>query len=504
MTVTQPEIEHVVYTGVTRHGKSQACVRLNMPRMIQRNGPAFVVLDPAGTMTELMAGMCLRNGKTFFYDSLNETDNTLGYGFFTPSDNPDPEQREAENREAVSEATAVLIRSRNLLTVEGNPIIRQGILDAFSLLINQRTPVPFYILRNCFVKESDGYQYLLANCTDTQTFLKFTYYGGLSNKDRDYQCGPAERIIQAICDSPQFRKRCVPTFPLAEFLNNGGKLFVDGRSHGNLSRPDASLLMGQLILTVIYLARSGQLTRRVVLIIDEGVNASLIDQNLVRAMAEAGKWGLEIQVIVQNPLMRDEAITDDLFANTNTRFFFKTINPKSARFIADMVGYPTLDPLVIRKTDIRKRQVHDGFDLEQVVNTSEWETPDGKKGEGKSTNIQARPRYREELDEVDTLYALEDLIKLKQRDIMNLGVGQCYIMRGNTVSKEPEQLPLTPEPWAGMTFSRYPYVPLWKEKLRLYMEQLKATNPAYQQGRVELPVWTPPPAPAKKGKKGLD
>jgi type IV secretory system conjugative DNA transfer VirD4/TraG family protein len=495
-----PLIEHIVFSGVTRHGKSQGCVSLNGPRMLQRDGVAYVVLDPAGSMAAQMAGMCLRNGKFFLYDTLNETAKTLGYDFFTPSANPDWEQREAENREAIMEAIAVAIRSRGLTSVEANPIIKEGLQDAFNLLINQKVAVPFYMLRNCFVPESDDYQYLLHNCTDPQTFLKFTYYGGLVGQQREFKCGPAERIIQGICDSPQFRKRCVPTFDLAAFLNAGGKLFVDGRSVGNLSRPDASLLMGQIILTVIRLARSGKLTRRVVLIIDEGVNASLIDQNLVRAMAEAGKWGLEIQVIVQNPLQRDEAVTDDLFGNANCKFFFKHTNAKAARFVAEMVGYPTLDPLVIRKTDFRTRQVHDGFDLEAVVSKGKWES-DGKKGESENTNYQARPKYREETDQVDTLYALEDLIKLKQRDVMNQGVGQCFIMRGNSVSKQPEQLALTPEPWEGMVFSRHPYIPLWQEKLRLHLDQLKATNPAYQVG-VSLPVWTPPST--KKRKQGLD
>jgi hypothetical protein len=502
----QPQIEHVVWSGTTRYGKSQGCARMNCPRMIQRDGPSFVVLDPAGTMAQQMAGMCLRNGKLFFYDALNETDRTLGYDFFTPSTNPDPDQREAENREAVAEAIAVAIRSRGLTSVEANPIIKEGLQDAFSLLIHQKTPVPFFMLRNCFIPETDAYQYLLHNVADPQTFLKFTYYGGLTGQQREFKCGPAERIIQGICDSPQFRKRCVPTFDLAEFLESGGKLFVDGQSHANLSRPDASLLMGQLILTIIRLKRSGKVKRRVVLIIDEGINASLIDQNLVRAMAEAGKWGLEIQVIVQNPLMRDEAITDELFGNANCKFFFKHTNSKAARFVAEMVGYPTLDPLVIRKTDIRKRQVHDGYDLEEVVSKGKWES-DGKKGESQNTNYQPRTKYREEVDQIDTLYQLEDLIKLKQRDIMNLGVGQCFIMRGNSVSKVPEQLALMPEPWAGLTFSRNPYIPLWQEKLRLYIEHLKATNPAYQNAVIKSPTWTPPVPPAsepKKRKPGLD
>ncbi len=497
-------LENVVWSGATRHGKSKACVKINLPRMLMRDGPAFVVLDPPGTMVEDIGARLIRYGIPFFSDVLNQTDSTLGYDFFSPSQNPDPLQRLAENREAVFEAIAVLIRSRGLTSVEGNPIIRQGLQDAFNLLINQRTAVPFTILRNCFVKESDNFQYLLEHCTDAETYLKFTYYGGLSPKDREYHCGPAERIIQAICDCPQFQKRCVPTFNLVEFLNTGGKLLVDGRSIGNLSRPDASLLMGQIILTIIRLARSGKLKRRVVLIIDEGKNNDLIDLNLVRAMAEAGKWGLEIQVLVQNPLFRDSNITDELFQNANTRFFFKHINPASAQFVAEMIAYPDLDPLVVRKIEYRTVQRHDGFDIDQVVSTGEWHSEDGKSGESINHGMVARPRYREQVEEHEVLYSLDDLIKLKRRDITQLGVGECFIMQGNSVTPQAEYLPMLPDPWPGQKFSRHPNIPRWQEELRVYLEQLKATNPAYQCGVIKLPAWTPPPQPPKKRKSGLD
>lgn len=506
MTVLrEPTVEHVVISGVPRFGKSVLATTLNLPRMLQRDGPAFVVIDPPGTMVEEMAAHLVRQGRPFLYDRLYETDATLGYDFFTPSTNPDKEQAQAENREAISEAIAVLVRARGQTSVEASPMTRQGLYDAFALIINQDAPVPFFMLRNCFVKETDEYQYLLAHCTDPETYMRFIYYAGLNAKDRDIQCGPAERIIRTICESPQFRKRSTSTFELAEFLNSGGKLFIDGRSIGNLSRPDASFLMGQIILTVIRLARSGKLSRRVVLIIDEGANVDppLIDLNLTRAMNEAAKWGIEIQVILQNPLFKDPNITDNLFNAANTRFFFKHVNPSAGKWIAEMIGVPHLDPLIVKKTEYRTVQRHDGFELERVISSGQWESEDGKSGKSQTENFQARPKYREEIEERDILFTLDELIKLKYRDVTNLGVGQCFVMKGNTVTKEPVSIEKLAEPWAGRAFSRHPYVPLWKEKLRLYMEQLKTTNPAYQRG-VSLPVWTPPPPPAKKGKKGLD
>lgn len=487
-----PVIEHVVTSGITRGGKTKASAKLNLPRMMLRDPlrPGFIIVDAAGSLTDELGVHLVRRGIEFLYDDARSTRDTLGYPFFEPSTHSDSGQREAENRERIAEAIAVLIRSRGLLQVEGNPIIREGLYDAFHLLIHQSEALPFSALRNCFASETDDHHYLIDHCTHPVYRMRFIHYGLLRGQQREYKCAPAERVLRAVCDSPQFRARCMPTFDLAGFLNGGGTLLVNAQSRGNLSRPDASLICGQIILTVIRLARIGRFTRRVVLIADEGKTAGLVDQNLTRALAEAAKWNLEIQVIIQNPLFADLSITEDLFGNCNTRFFFKHIDPKAARFVAEMIGVPTLDPLLIRKTEWHTRQVHDGHSLEEVISRGSWESDDGRKGESTNRNIVARPRYVLAHDRHDTLYSLEDQIRLKQRDVMNLGVGSCFIMQGNSVTTEPQYIPLLEAPWPGLMFSRNPTLTLAEEKLRLWLERLRQTHPAYR-GSSEL--WAVPP-----------
>lgn len=483
------QVEHAIFTGVTRSGKTVGCLAANIPRMCDRRGPAYVYVDPPGSAVETAAQWCLRRGfKNFMLDRLRETDKTPGYPFFVPSRNPDPEQREAEQRELVQEAIASLVRSRGQLNVEANPITKEGLEFAFSLLIYQDQDVPFYFLRNCFDPQSEEHKYLLAHCTNPEVWQKGVYYGSLSPKDREYKCGPAERILRAVCDSPQFRRRCQPTFDLVAFLNAGGKLFIDGSSKGNLSRPDAAFLMGMILITVIRLARSGQLKRRVVLIVDEAKTADLLgDGNLIRSMAEAGKWGIEVQVILQHPFLKDELLTEELYGNANTLFAFKTTDPKGARFLAEKIGILGLDSLKVNRTIVRRRQLHEGFDIETVVNTGEWESEDGKAGKSKSQNIVARPRYENIEDVTEELQTTEDQLKFKQKEIMSMGVGECHILHGSDVTLQPTKVKMLGEAFPGR---RSRTETRGQAKLNAFLQELKQT-PAYSSQLVSLPTSPP-------------
>src|SRR5204863_6511887 len=136
---------------------------------------------------------------------------------------------------------------------------------------------------------------------DPRLVRKFEEYASLSPTARRTETGPAERLLQAVCLSPSFRVRSAgASFDFASFLDGKGILILDGSSQGNLSRDAASVMMGAVVLGIIRHCRSGS-RNRVVLVLDEAVNANLIGVHESRALAEAGKWGLEFHVIVQDP-----------------------------------------------------------------------------------------------------------------------------------------------------------------------------------------------------------
>lgn len=477
----KPTVQHTAIIGTTRYGKSECCLTMNHERMGKPDSPAFVIIDPPGGMARSFAVMALSKGCFYhnnpkvIYDRLADTENVPGYSFLEPSTNPNDEQRAAENREKVSEAKAILLRSRGLLDASKNPIYDEGLTNALNLFIYQKGPTDIRLLKECFLPNTEGYRTLLRGCTNEEIKRAFTDYGKLATKEWEFRCAPAYRILKSVLDSPQFFARCRPTFNFAKFLNAGGIWIGDGESRGNLSRDDMALLFGMRILNVIQLARSGQLTRPVVLIIDEGVNASLIDLNIARALAEAAKWGLEIQLIVQNPLrFPDEAIKDSIFQNCDRLMFFKQVNSEAAAFAADMCAVPQLDPYKVHSVSTRTQ-------TSLLETVSQTETAEGK------SKTRSKPKYREKVEEFKKYMSLDEQVKLWQKTITNLNVGECIIRTANTVSPIPTPIPLTRLPWHKTQHSKRKT--LADAKLEAALKKLR-TRPEYQRRVTAVPTQT--------------
>ncbi len=448
--------------------------------MLERNRPAFFVFDPPGGMARKFATYLVLHGVDFLLDKLDKTTHGLGFPFCPPSLNSDPDQQEAENRQTISETNAAVVRSEGKLDTTKNHMIHRGLSDAFLLLIYQRTPVPFYLLKDCFNGDTDNAQYLLRNCTNPEIVLRFEYYHALRGQQRQFEVGPAERRLIEICGCPQLRKRCQATFDLEAFINGGGIALFDGSSLNNLSRQDAALIMGMVLLLLIALARSGRLKRRLVIVIDEGLNAGIIDANITRALKEAGKWGIEFHLITQSPLFSDPEITEGLMM-CDVIYFFKQINPKAAMFAAEICGTMTLDPLKVKEIITRVHKEHAGVDIQEIETSSEQFDPHGKKrGGGKNKGFIALPIYRDKEEQQIVRQSLDDQIKLMAQHFMLLGVGETVIKEGSTVVQPPGQLPMLDMPLrANDPWQLFPRITLGERKLQVYLDSLK-TRPEFQ------------------------
>lgn len=449
--------------------------------MRERNRPAFVVFDPPGSMVRKLGTYLTLHGIPFLNDAVRETSGVLGYTFCARSQNPDPDQEEAENRETISDVIAALLRAEGKMDATKNQMIQRGLIDALMLLIYQDTPCPFYLLQHCFFGESEQAQYLLAHCTSPEIALRFAYYHGLKGPQRQFEVGPAERRLMTVCSCPQFRKRCQETFDLAHFLNNGGILLMDGSSKGNLSREDASLVMGMVLLRIISLARSGKLTRRVVLIIDEGINTGLIDGNLARALKEAGKWGLEFHILMQVPETVDPEVSEGINQCCTIKYCFKQASPKSARFLAEILGTLTMDPMRVKEVITRIRKEHSGdVEIQRITHTNESEDEHGNKRKGITEGHIAIPKFIERTEEEIVRMSLDDQIKLMAQNLMLLTVGWCIIQYGSDVVIGDKQLPMLPMPErANWPSQLIPRITLGERKLSQYLESLKCL-PAYK------------------------
>ncbi len=478
-------LEHILYAGATRRGKSERFFATIAPRMLAKDRPSFWVFDSARELVWKIALYLAIHEVDFLFDALRNTTHGLGLPFCLPSTHPDPEQAEAENRETMRDTISVLVRGEGKIDTSQNPMLDRALADAVTLLLCQRTPASPDKLEDCFVADSDNARYLMQNC-DRRTkrgrkvYRRFLFYHRLFGQQREYNVGAAERRINKVCECPQYRKRCAATIDPVAFINGGGIALFDGSSKGNLNREDSALLMGMTILMLISLARSGQLKRRLVIGIDEARTSGLIDLNVARALAEAGKWNIEFHLITQNMLTMPPEIQESILGNCTRLYLFKQPNPRAARFFAEIAAIKNFDAMRVKEVIRRLRQEHLGVDVQEIEHTSVQYDDEGKrKGSGKSTSHVSTPIYGTREEETIVRYTPEEQILEWMQRLLCYGVGQCAVIEED-VAVDLGRVPMLPFPArANWPWQRKPLITLAERKLACHLAAQK-TRPAFQ------------------------
>jgi hypothetical protein len=444
------DVRHTFVCGATRSGKSEAELSRLVP-LARGNGCAIVLMDPPGTLAKkfLLHLDALGLTRRVLYDRLADTDCVPGYDWLIPSQNPDPLQRQAENDERAREFAAVLLRRRGIRDVASKPLIEETVLSAIRVFLHQATACPLPWLADVFDPHAEARLQLLRNCTEPELVRKFRDFAALSITARRTETAPAERALRAVLGSPAFRARSgSATFDVGHFLDGRGILILDGSSAGNLSRDAASVMMGAVILRVIQHCRTGA-KGRVVLVLDEAMNANLLGLYESQALAEAGKWGLEVHVIVQDPFgFPSPEVRSNVMQNCWRHEWFRQGSPDAARLAAEDIATPLLDPLKVHHAEERVRTVDTGFDRITTISRSESVDPQGH-SRGRSTSWQTVlwPRRKEIRSTQDRYVALADQALLMQKELMLLLRGYRFV-RDDTVTRVPEYVPMLPRPWA--------------------------------------------------------
>jgi hypothetical protein len=419
-------------------------------RLARQEECAIVLLDPPGTLaTQFLLHLRARrlDGRVI-YDRLADTDYVPGYDWLTASDQADPFQRRAENDERIREFAAILLRRRGIHDPAKTPVIEEGLLAALQLYLAQDSPVPLPWLADVFDRRAEAHVYLLEHCTKPALAQKFREYAALSPSVRRAEVAPAERILQAVLHSPAFQVRSGgATFALEQFLNERGVLILDGSSHGNLSRDAVSVMMGAIILRIIRHCRTGSKCR-VVLVLDEAVNADLIGLQESRALAEAGKWNLEFHILVQSPFsFPSEDIRQNVLQNCWRHEWFRQGSPAAARLAAEDVAIPLLNPLQVHHTEQSVRTAIAGFHRLRLASGNEWTDASGKKRRLTSWHTILWPHSRVIREEQDRYTTLADQILLMQKELMQLRPGWRFV-RSDTVTPAPEYVKLLRHKWS--------------------------------------------------------
>ncbi len=447
---TTPPVTHTLICGASRSGKSEAELSHLVP-LARAGQTAIIVMDPPGTLAQkfLLHLHALGIADRVIYDRLADTDRVPGYDWLLPSAHPDPLQREAENDERIREFAAILLRRRRIHDPALTPVIEEGLLAALGLYLAQRSPCPLPWVADAFDLGSKERTHLLANCTEPKLVRKFQDYAALNPTARRTETGPAERILRAVCLSPAFRVRSGhATIDLGRFLDEKGILILDGSSRGNLSRDAAAVMMGAVLLRVIQHCRSGA-KNRVALVLDEAVNAGLIGMHESQALSEAGKWGLEFRILIQNPFsFASEEIRGNVLQNCWRHEWFRQGSPEASRLAAEDVGTPILDPLQVHHTEEHVRTADAGFERVHTSSGSHWSDAQGHSGHSRSHGTALWPRRKEVTEKQPRYTALNDQLLLIQKELMLLKPGYRFV-RCDRITHTPEYVPMLRDPWSA-------------------------------------------------------
>ena len=275
--------------GTTTSGKSTAEARAIIEEAV-RGETAIVICDPhRRSLAWWVYTHALARGleSRLFFDRLSDLSRVLGWNFFEPSKAKDALQRLAENDETAHAATEFFCHRRGIAGLEKSPLTEEFVTWALKLFLAQedRGVTVFSQLAFAFSPGTPEFAALVDHCQDDETARVFRTIA--SGKIARGQYASAARFIREVVNKPAFFTRDGGCFNWKRFIQRRGILVVEGGSLGNVSFDAMRVIFGAIILATIRTVRNRRRPLpRVRLVIDEASNASLVNNFLIRALAE--------------------------------------------------------------------------------------------------------------------------------------------------------------------------------------------------------------------------
>ncbi|WP_145218225.1 type IV secretory system conjugative DNA transfer family protein [Gimesia alba] len=326
--------------GSTRSGKSVSEVP-DVVAAAERRDIAIVLLDPH---TRSLGWSCLEHliarghQSRIIFDNLSHFDRVPAMRFLRPSTAKHPLKRMAENEQTARQFTEVLTRRRGGGSLAHAPQTEEWTMHAAMLVIHQEQERPATDLRFAYQANHPELQELIQHCTHDDTRYRFEQVADGIIKPGQYAA--AARLIEGVCGSPPFIARCGTSFDLYRFLDSAGILIVEGGANG-VSEDALSTVLGSIAMqTINYVRTRRRPSPRVLLVLDEAVNAGLVGGTEVRALAECQKMGLDIHILVQSLNFPNSYITDGVLSNCVRHDWFYQANASVCNAAAADLGSP--------------------------------------------------------------------------------------------------------------------------------------------------------------------
>ncbi len=343
-------------TGSTQSGKSWS----EIPCICEaaEAGLGVCVLDPhEKSLAWNTLGHLIAEGhkNRIIWDNLGELERTPMFRFLSRSQSKNPIVRLKEHHQQAEQFGELLTRRRDQQSLATSPQTEEWVLKATLLLLNQPHSYPASDLRFALQPGHPKFERLLRECSDPDVTFEFDRVASREIKPGQYVA--ARRLIEGVCGSPTFIVRCGTSFDLGSFFDNGGILLVEG---GNVSQPVLQTILGSICMQVIQHVRTRSRKGRILLVLDEAVNANLVGAagHEVRALAECQKMGLDMHILVQAPTFPNSQIVNDVFTNCKRHEWFYAASAAVERKGMEDLGDTELSP-PLRRLGVRERWVKD-------------------------------------------------------------------------------------------------------------------------------------------------
>jgi hypothetical protein len=217
-------------------------------------GRAIVVLDPhRGSLAFLALQHLIAAGfkSRIIWDSLDELEHTPKYQFLKRSVAQNHLVRTKENHQEAERFAELLCRRRHQQSLSSSPLTEEWTIKAVLFLLNQPHDYPAAHLRFALQYDRREFDRLLKGCTDAD--IRYEFEKVANGKIKTSQYAAAQRLINAVCESPSFIARCGTAFNLERFLSGGGILLVEG---GSVSPLVLQTILGSISLQTIHYVRT--------------------------------------------------------------------------------------------------------------------------------------------------------------------------------------------------------------------------------------------------------
>lgn len=443
-------------TGMSQaSGKSTTMLGIDCVPYLEEERGSAAVQDLHGTFAYGAVGYALEMGrKNVLLIDLNREE-LASFGLFFKSKNPDLTARKKENR-YTSRMSIAGIGTGNNESIDSMIQTQEWFYAAMRGWQEQPEDLPPETMLDLLQPNSNGFKHMVPAIQDERLQQKFLSQIAMG-RNHYTVVGPVIRRLERLFDEPVIAGMAQPTFDLEQLLREKWLIAIVGGEDEWVS----SFVMKLFSVAVTAIVnRNWAQTHQPLYVrkyIDEA--SKLIGENEATSCGKTLKKGESHCVISQHADYGDELLNKGIADNCFEKYLFHTSSPESVAHNAHYLKH-RLDPnLVHHETE---RTIADGYDVIETISQGESKDDDGFKRVDKRKGTGFRPRHARITDK--HYQGLNDQKMLQEVNLMKLGLGECFILRGKELFG-PHYIPKLPIPFAFEGMAEDAIEALFQEQL---------------------------------------